>query len=243
MGRADHRADDGRLVERIIHLDALRAKGELGHEVGVDAPLHQDAAARGAAFAGVRKEQEKGRIQRAGPIGIVEDHGAELADELGAFRCRQAGPFRKGGLRGSHRGVDLVGTAGGDLREHLLRGRVDGPEVVAAGLLLATDQVVDSHAMGRGDSNDGRGRFDSCARATDGVSGSTHMLGMQPGPGRATPASRDARSRKGRRAAPVAVQGAAIKRTARPARCWLKSCSPTHRHPRSRSRPSPRPGS
>jgi hypothetical protein len=59
---------------------------------------------------------------------VLGDQVAQLADQLARSVAGRAGPGREGGLGGGHRGVDLVGAAGGHLGQHLLRGGVDGLE-------------------------------------------------------------------------------------------------------------------
>jgi hypothetical protein len=58
VGLRNHRADDGFFVQRVAHGDAPGALHELLDEVGVDALLHQDAAAGGAALAVVGEDHE-----------------------------------------------------------------------------------------------------------------------------------------------------------------------------------------
>jgi hypothetical protein len=56
-----------------------------------------------------------------------------------------AGPLREGGLGGRHRGMHFGLAAGGHFGQHLLVGRVDGLETLAALHGLAVDQMGDAH--------------------------------------------------------------------------------------------------
>ena len=84
MRLADHGADDGFFIQRVAHGDAFGAFYKLRHKVGIDGLLHQDAAARRAAFTVVAEDHENGRIQRAVQIRIVKNHKRRFAAQLHA---------------------------------------------------------------------------------------------------------------------------------------------------------------
>ena len=82
--RADHRADDRALVQRVADGDLRGARREALHEVGVDGLVYQDAAARGATLAVVAEDHEDRGIERAVEVGVLEDDERALAAELHA---------------------------------------------------------------------------------------------------------------------------------------------------------------
>jgi hypothetical protein len=94
--RADHRADEGALVQRVADADAPGALDEAVHEVGVDRLLHQDAAAGGAALAVVAEDHEHRGVERARRVGVVEDHERALAAQFHAELLQPRRPARCG---------------------------------------------------------------------------------------------------------------------------------------------------
>ena len=95
----DHGANNGCFIQRIAHGDAFGALSELGHKVGINVLLHQDAAAGGAALAVVAEDHEDGGVQGAVQIGVFKNHERRFAAQLHA-EFFQAGGFDDAVARG-----------------------------------------------------------------------------------------------------------------------------------------------
>ena len=146
--RRDQRTDAYRVEERVVQVRGRRIGVAVHPRAHLGEVVEVVGGARHELLAGLRDHLAGVVGLGARELGhVLRDQVAQLANQLRALGGGQACPLGEGFLGGRDGGIHFGLAAGGDFRQHLLRGRVDALEVVAAGDGLAADQVFDAHGF------------------------------------------------------------------------------------------------
>ena len=144
----DQGADADRMEQGVVEV----GRGRVG--VAVDPHAHLGEVVEVVGGAGDQLLSGLGD-HLAGVAGLGLREGRHVGGDQVAQAPHQAGPLDRGRARPlrerrlgrGDRRLHLRGAPARHLGEHLLGGRIDGLEVVAAGDRTAVDQVLDAHAL------------------------------------------------------------------------------------------------